>query len=69
MKINKAQGQALVHIRMYPPLPAFPHGQLYVALSRSSSLDKVPVPIIEAGRQRIESEKIHKLNTVYREAL
>jgi ATP-dependent DNA helicase PIF1 len=37
MTINKAQGQTVREMGLYLPSPVFAHGQLYVALSRSTS--------------------------------
>jgi len=70
MKISKAQAQTLVHVRMYPPSPVSSHGQLYVVLSRSSSLNNVPVAITEGRRQHTESDNIHNVkHCIWRSAL
>jgi hypothetical protein len=60
MTINKALGQMLkcVGTHLPPPVPPPPHGQLYVAFSRTSSFDKVTVVIIEGHRQRTESDTL-----------
>jgi len=56
---QSVQGQTLVHVRMYPLSPVSSHGQLYLALSRSSSLHNAPVAITEGRRQHIESEQFY----------
>ncbi|XP_075486353.1 uncharacterized protein LOC142525956 [Primulina tabacum] len=45
MTINKAQGQTLDFVGVYLKEPIFSHGQLYVALSRAKSTDKLKVLI------------------------
>jgi hypothetical protein len=41
MTINKAQGQTMKTVGIYLPEPVFTHGQLYVALSRTTCVDDV----------------------------
>jgi hypothetical protein len=41
MTINKAQGQTMGIVGIYLPEPIFTHGQLYVAFSRATSVDRV----------------------------
>lgn len=47
--INKAQGQSLNRIGLYLDTQVFSHGQLYVALSRATSPDRVFVLIQEGS--------------------
>ena len=41
--INKAQGQTFDQVGVYLPTPVFAHGQLYVALSRVRSFDRIKI--------------------------
>ncbi|CAG8748191.1 1977_t:CDS:1, partial [Cetraspora pellucida] len=43
MTINKSQGQSIKHVGLDLRTPVFSHGQLYVALSRSSSPSSIKV--------------------------
>jgi hypothetical protein len=45
MTINKAQGQSLNRVGLYLDNQVFSHGQLYVALSRATSPDRVSILI------------------------
>jgi hypothetical protein len=45
--INKSQGQTLGHVGIYLKKPVFTHGQLYVALSRVTSINNIHVLIEE----------------------
>ena len=53
MTISKAQGQTLNPVAVYLPSPVFPHGQLYVAFSLSSTFDNIAFAVIEGPLQRI----------------
>lgn len=67
MTINKAQGQTLNTIGVYLPQPIFSHGQLYVALSRTTTAAKIKV-LLEPSKSD-PSSLFHTLNIVYKELL
>jgi hypothetical protein len=43
MTINKSQGQSVTHVGLDLRIPVFSHGQLYVALSRCTSGNRIKV--------------------------
>lgn len=49
MTVNKAQGQTIPNAGIYLPEPVFSHGQLYVALSRSTARKNVKILVIPDG--------------------
>jgi hypothetical protein len=63
MTVNKAQGQSVKHVGLNLQTPVFSHGQLYVALSRCTSKDRIKVlfPEGQVGN--------HTPNIVYPEIL
>jgi hypothetical protein len=46
MTVNKAQGQTIPNVGIYLPESVFSHGQLYVALSRSTARKNVKILVI-----------------------
>ncbi len=63
MTINKSQGQSLERVGVYLPNPVFTHGQLYVAVSRVTSKDRLKILPI-AGHEHLEG---CTRNVVYKE--
>ncbi|KAH7666932.1 DNA helicase protein [Dioscorea alata] len=63
MTINKSQGQTLELVGLFLPKPAFSHGQLYVALSRVSSVEGLKVLILDDNGKNTNKTK----NVVYKE--
>ena len=63
MTINKSQGQSVVNVGVDLRIPVFSHGQLYVALSRCTSGDRIKV-LFAPG-----SDSTSTSNIVYRELL
>lgn len=61
MTINKSQGQSMNRVGLFLQNQVFSHGQLYVALSRATSPDRVSVLLPE--------RTITATNVVFREAL
>jgi ATP-dependent exoDNAse (exonuclease V) alpha subunit len=65
MTINKSQGQILSRVGLYLKKPVFTHGQLYVAVSRSTSRNSLRI-LIENDDGTCGSQT---RNVVYREVL
>ena len=63
MTINKSQGQSVKHVGLDLRIPVFSHGQLYVALSRCTSGDRIKV-LFPNG-----SDTTTTINIVYPEVL
>lgn len=51
MTINKAQGQSVRHVGLDLREPVFSHGQLYVALSRATSCNRVKILLPSATKE------------------
>ena len=65
MTINKSQGQSLNKIGIYLEDKVFTHGQLYVALSRVTTLEGLYILIHNSGKKYPNYIK----NIVYKEIL
>ena len=64
MTINKSQGQSARYIGLDLRYPVFAHGQLYVALSRATSGDRIKAVLPEP-----DAESLRTTNVVYPEVL
>ena len=71
MTINKSQGQSLKLVGIDLHSPVFSHGQLYVALSRCTSVQRIKVLFnVESEDNREHTSNSTKTcNIVYKEAL
>ncbi|KIJ19275.1 hypothetical protein PAXINDRAFT_69229 [Paxillus involutus ATCC 200175] len=63
MTINKAQGQSAKYVGLDLQVPVFAHGQLYVALSRATSGERIKVVLPE------DATGLRTNNVVYPEVL
>ncbi|XP_059654381.1 uncharacterized protein LOC132301119 [Cornus florida] len=64
MTINKAQGQTIPYVGVYLPEHVFSHGQLYVALSRGTSMSTTKV-LVKKDQTNIRGGTYTK-NVVYK---
>lgn len=64
MTINRAQGQSFNIVGIHLPISVFSHGQLYVALSRTTNAEKISILLSERSLIR-DSNKKKKENYVY----
>jgi ATP-dependent DNA helicase PIF1 len=61
MTVNKAQGQTIPNAGIYLPEPVFSHGQLYVALSRSTARKNVKILVItDVDNKKTNSDESKK---------
>jgi ATP-dependent DNA helicase PIF1 len=67
MTINKAQGQTLQRAGLFLPTSVFSHGQLYVALSRVGSPDRIAVLV--TGGHKDDNGCFYTKNVVFKSAL
>ena len=58
MTINKSQGQSVKHVGIDLRAPVFTHGQLYVALSRCTSSQRVKVLLEESMLESFKTPNI-----------
>ena len=65
--INKAQGQTLENTAVYLPTDVFGHGQLYVALSRSTSPSALKVYTLNGSIPK--KDGVYTKNVVHRSIL
>lgn len=65
LTINKAQGQSLEYMGLYLPRPVFAHGQLYVALSRVGSKERITIMVL--GGRCLDLPGVFTRNVVYQE--
>ncbi|KAJ9535557.1 hypothetical protein OSB04_un001309 [Centaurea solstitialis] len=65
MTVNKSQGQSLSRVGLYLSRPIFTHGQLYVAVSRVKSKERLKVVVCDANGETTNTTT----NVVYKEVL
>jgi hypothetical protein len=62
MTINKSQGQSLQRVGIFLSKPVFSHGQLYVAISRVTSINGLRILIVDTH----DGDKFKTKNIVYK---
>lgn len=59
--INKSQGQSLAQVGLFLPRPVFSHGQLYVAVSRITSMKGLKILIFDSeGKPQHQTKNVFK---------
>ena len=67
MTINKSQGQTLDFVGIYLKEPIFSHGQLYVAMSRARTAEKLKILLTPVVLESMADSSTR--NIVYKEIL
>ena len=60
MTVNKAQGHTIPNVGVYLPEPVFSHGQLYVALSRSTARSNIKILALPPNADEGDKEDENK---------
>jgi ATP-dependent DNA helicase PIF1 len=66
MTINKSQGQSFNTVAVFLPRPAFAHGQLYVALSCTTSVDRLYVGLVQENESDRSTYNVAHLDILRR---
>ncbi|ONM08691.1 PIF1-like helicase [Zea mays] len=64
MTVNKAQGQTIPNVGVYLSEPVFSHGQLYVALSRTTARSKVKILAIPVHDEKKKKKGVERNSAI-----